>query len=341
MVIAELISNKKVLIADNLHRSAIDGCVLADIQPEIVPADSIADLIDQTVGAVFVTSPDYYGKTAELEKIASKCRAVNAIFAVDEAHGAHLAYIGLKSASQIADISVHSMHKTMGALTQSATVCINNDELLPCAKYHRRELCTSSPSFIMLESMEWASNQYTLLAKDFLLRVSALRSSLCLKRISALSPEGSDPTRLCVTVAPHMSGYYAADFLKSKGIIPEMADNNRVVLILTPHDGDYAPLIDALQELDQKSSSYSPMPPPPKCSPAISMRRAALSKKKYLPVSDAVGRISAISAGAYPPGIPCIYPGYTVTAEMAAYLSLISERCETFGLAGGIATVED
>ena len=138
-----------------------------------------------------------------------------------------------------------------------------------------------------------------------------------------------------------MSGYFAADFLKTEGIIPEMADNDRVVLILTPHDGDYAPLIKALQELDKESSPYSPMPPAPKCTPAISMRRAALSKKKYLPVSDAVGKISAISAGAYPPGIPCIYPGCTVTREMADYLLLISESFETFGLDGGLATVED
>lgn len=340
MVIAEHAANKKVLVADNLHRSAVDGCVLAGIDPEIVPADSIADAIDQSVGAVFITSPDYYGKMASLKRIASKCKEVNAIFAVDEAHGAHLAYIGLDSASKIADISVQSMHKTMGALTQAATVCINKEELLPSAKYHRRELCTSSPSFIMLESMEWASNQYTLLCKEFLKRVEALRDGLKLKSISISSIENADPTRLCIKVSPHMSGYFAADVLKSKGIVPEMADSDHVVLILTPHDGDYAPLMQEIMKLDGMRSQYSPMPPMPKCSFVLPMRRAALSKKKYLPISDAVGKISAISAGAYPPGVPCVYPGCIITSSIASYLTLAAERGETFGLTGGLATVD-
>lgn len=343
MVLAEHAANKRVLLADNLHRSAIDGCILAGIDPEILPPCDIEDNIDSSVGAVFLTSPDYYGSITPLESIAKKCKQVNAILAVDEAHGAHLPYIGIKSASSIADISVQSMHKTMGALTQAATLCVNNAELINSAKYHRRGLCTSSPSFLVLESMEWASEQYSLFAEDFLNRLRSLRDGLSLKHASLGSAEGRDPSRLCITVSPYTSGYRASELLKGNGIIPEMADASRVVLILSPHDGDYTPLKQALLSLDEALPDFNcdiTVPKAPKCKRVISMRSAALAKKIYLPLRDAIGRICATSAGAYPPGIPCIYPGCIIDEDIALYLTAVASRGEVFGFDDTIAVVD-
>ena len=342
MVLAEHCKGKKVLIADDMHRSAIDGCILSGLDAVVVPSQSLYDRLDDTVGGVFITSPSYYGEMADLRSLYARCESLGIILAVDEAHGAHLPYCGLPCAAQIADISVQSMHKTMGALTQSATLCINLPELIITAKYYRRMLCTSSPSFLVLESMEWASNQYIEKVHEFIKRVQELRSYLSLGYANVKTFPIYDPTRLCLQMSPQMTGYRAAEILQEQGIVVEMADNDCIVLILTPHDDDYGRLIDALTSLnDVNGGDYSPLPSAPKPRFVTDMRSAALSYKDFVLPEKAIGKISAACLGAYPPGIPCIYPGCIIDEQTVEYLLAVQGCTEIFGLIDGAIAVVD
>ncbi len=334
--------NKRILLADNCHRSAVDGCILADIRPEIMPIAKLINSIDPSVGAVFITSPDYYGNMLDVKAISQKCKSYGVILAQDEAHGAHLPYIGMPSGSQYADISVQSMHKTMGALTQGATLNVNHPSLIDSALYARRMLCTSSPSYLIMESMEWASNYYARCASDFTKKVAALRlelADICSSTVSdfALLDTNCDPTRICLKTK-NTSGFEVSALFQKQNVIPEMADCNSVVFILTPHDGDYTYFKRVFSYVCTNCNA-SPAPQLPQAPKAgkflISMRQAAMSPTSLLPLTEAQGKISAACAGLYPPGIPCVYPGQEITDEVINYLQACSEIAEVFGLSDG------
>ena len=340
MCLSAAASEGTVLISRSVHRSVADGCVLAGLEPVFLPDCELADAVVPGVAAVFVTSPDYRGKTADLRLLRQRCDRAGALLAADEAHGAHLPYLGMPCASAYADICVQSMHKTMGALTQAAVLHVNSDALVPYARRFRRMLCTSSPSYLIMESMEAAAEYYPLHAAEFLDRVRSLRAALIARGITLYEPPGCDPARLCVLTKA--SGFDVADRLIRAGIVPEMADGESVVFILTPYDRDYAPLPDKLARCIAECScgeSLPEMPVPPAGGRALPMRAAALSPAELLPLSLAEGRISAVCAGLYPPGVPCIYPGELITRHHTEYLAACGSRASVFGLQDGLIAV--
>lgn len=99
---------RRVLAARNVHRAFLNACVLLDIPVQwIYPrksdgilsgtydlADFEATLQAQTRPAcVYVTSPDYLGRMADIAGLAELCHRYHAKLLVDNAHGAHLAFL--------------------------------------------------------------------------------------------------------------------------------------------------------------------------------------------------------------------------------------------------------
>jgi arginine/lysine/ornithine decarboxylase len=73
------------------------------------------------VAAVVAVSPTYFGAIQDLAQLAEACHAKGVPLLVDEAHGAHLPFVGEASAVQSgADVAVQSTHKTLTALSQAA-----------------------------------------------------------------------------------------------------------------------------------------------------------------------------------------------------------------------------
>jgi lysine decarboxylase len=52
----------------------------------------------------------------------------------------------------------------------------------------------------------------------------------------------------------------------------------------------------------------------------LSVRDAWFSPSEVVDAADAVGRVSADSVAAYPPGIPNLMPGEEITAETVVFL---------------------
>ena len=73
------------------------------------------------VAAVVAVSPTYFGAIQDVAQLAEACHAQGVPLLVDEAHGAHLPFVGIASAVQCgADVAVQSTHKTLTALSQAA-----------------------------------------------------------------------------------------------------------------------------------------------------------------------------------------------------------------------------
>ncbi len=63
-------------------------------------------------------------------------------------------------------------------------------------------------------------------------------------------------------------------------------------------------------------------------------RKAVMADTCLLPLSQSVNRVSAVSAGIYPPGVPLIVPGEVITAEIAEQLAKTPDA-HRFGLEKG------
>jgi len=80
------------------------------------------------VAAVLLVSPTYHGAVSDIRSSVSLCHKYGVPLIVDEAHGSHLQFLeegSLEgSLAMGADIVIHSIHKTLTALTQAAMLHI-------------------------------------------------------------------------------------------------------------------------------------------------------------------------------------------------------------------------
>ena len=251
---------KKVLYASGAHRAFAEGCELASVRAvpiqndgvnanglvytcgvEFLPSPVTAEEAERALdnqsdaAALFLTSPDYLGRTADV-KIAELCKARGVRLIADGAHGAHFAFApGLKvfDFSPVADFCNMSAHKTLGAYTQTALLAIGSPDLTENADHALRLLGTTSPNYVWAEELENAVLSAAENGKEYL-RLKAFRESVAK---AARLLDNTDYTRLCVFpqsgTARELYGR-----LREKKIMPETVIGNCVVFILTPQDSD-------------------------------------------------------------------------------------------------------
>lgn len=139
MITAVCGPGEKLIIARNVHRSALYGIIACGavpvwVMPQIDEQRGIAE--DVTVKsvetaiknnpdakAVFITSPTYYGKTSDIAGIATLCHEHDMPLLVDAAHGAHFGFsddLPQDAVSAGADLCAVSTHKTLFSMTQSS-----------------------------------------------------------------------------------------------------------------------------------------------------------------------------------------------------------------------------
>ena len=350
-----------VILPRNAHLCAVNACILGGLRIHWIPCQSTADgycyvqeaqvlqSLDDCPGAkaLLLVRPDFYGGCIPLQHIAQKCHSLGIRLVVDEAHGAHLPWMGEpgSAGSYGADAWTQSVHKTLPGLTGSAVLHLRSLEDAPAALRLLRRTQTSSPSFLLLKSIddarEWMETEGAKRLSALLPAAAAWRKQLrvagCLDSHSLWRETGYsfDPTRLVVG-APQ-GGWPLQKALEASGIDVEMADSRRVVFYATAMDGT-AQLdcwLSALKAVRQPScpapDSLLPLtalPPAP-----LTVRQAAMSACRLLSVRQAVGKTAACSAGLYPPGIPLVVPGEIVTAEIAEMFQNTSREL-WFGLEG-------
>lgn len=375
-----------------LNGAALAGHTVSFLMPERIPAEDLwgcvsAEALEQAlaappaealpaealplaassgpVSAVCVTSPNYYGLCADIPALAAVAHRHGALLFVDAAHGAHFPFsdrlpagparpVGSEEQGEGADAWVNSAHKTLNALGQAALLHIGPRMRAPDVRRALSMVQTSSPSYLLLASLDWA--RYTAELDDAWGACAARCGALAKRAGRALGVYAlpasiigqagvaeMDPTRLVLDISGRgITGYAACRALEQQNVYVEMADSRRLVLICTPSDAEEwdAMLLGALQRLP-----YAPAQPPeesayPQPVAAMPLREAALRPAEQCPLALAAGRVAAEAFGVYPPGIPLCAPGEAITGacvELAA--AQLALGASLFGARGGCVTV--
>lgn len=344
------------IIADRMcHHSAVDAMALLDLNPVWLYPDIMDGFgipapptiggikkaleIAKNPSCVFITSPNYYGLTADIKEISAFLHEKNTPLLIDNAHGAHLAFIdGGKQhpISQGASLVTDSAHKTLPVLTGGAFLHINTDKITRTEALSAISMfSTSSPSYLIMASLDyardWAENNTEAFAKTIELCNQA-KQQINSIGFSCLDTENSDKLRLTInTSTAGINGKKAYDYLYSKGIICEMADYRNIVLIISPLNTkeEFAILINTLQELynTEKSKETGLLSfPIIKTQSAMSIRQAVFSQKKEIEIEKCIGFISGETITVYPPSVPLLVAGEVITEKTAKLINEYTGR---------------
>ena len=186
--------------------------------------------------AVYLTSPDYFGVQAPLEQILKVCRKFRALCLVDCAHGAHLNFVkkGSHPAFLGVDLCCSSLHKTLPALTGAAVLNFN-EKLFSKArvKAAMSVFSTTSPSYLIMASIDFCVDWLKKHGNYGFLKLLDSKKNL----IQALNLPflKTDVSKLVIDCRKiNLTGFQLAEVLRVKKIEPEFADENFVVMVLSP-----------------------------------------------------------------------------------------------------------
>jgi arginine/lysine/ornithine decarboxylase len=143
------------------HRSFSDAAALLHL--DIIWADSHEDikkaLETPAVKALYITSPDYFGRLEDIRELADITHKAGKILIVDNAHGSYLKFLenSLHPVDMGADLVCDSAHKTLPVLTGGAYLHIRNPLFLESFKSQMKIFASTSPSYLTLMSLDFAN----------------------------------------------------------------------------------------------------------------------------------------------------------------------------------------
>jgi len=350
---AALFEGDHILMARGSHRSAYHAAYLRKLRIsylyspiikefdicDAVTADQIEEALDADpeIKAVFIVSPTYEGRIADIEKIAGTVHKRGIILIVDEAHGAHLGMadgFAPNSCQAGADIVIHSVHKTLPALTQSALLHVNG-KLADRERIERflRIYQSSSPSYILMAGIENAidmiENDGERLFKNFYDRYTYMMKELSKCRKLRFLPldSGQDIGKLVISgKVAGISGQKIYDLLLKKYHLQlEMASSSYCLAMFTICDKEeaYVRMTEALSEIDSELTKGSGTGISDDMDVTELLNRADKNpiplwkawdmECEFIPLSGAAGRYAGDFVNLYPPGIPLLVPGESYT----------------------------
>lgn len=341
-------SGEAVLAARNCHKSVYHAAYLKNLELRYLYPDP-AEQFDITLGisaeaveysllheknikAVIITSPTYEGIVSDVGRIAKAVHKRGIPLIVDEAHGAHFGFhegFPRSAVQEGADIVIHSLHKTLPALTQTALLHVRG-ELIDRERLKRYLSIyqTSSPSYLLMASMdscmEIIRKEGGALFETFLRRWEAMLSELrrCRnikildkRQVICAGMKDFDVGKLVISVkGTDMTGQQLYDILlKRYRLQMEMAQGSYVLAMFTVMDRQegYDRLCDALLQIDGELGSGAECSVRTYSRPKVRMRitQALDGAKEKVPLRQCEGRTAAAFLNLYPPGIPVIAPG--------------------------------
>jgi arginine/lysine/ornithine decarboxylase len=334
----------RLLVPVNCHRSVISGLVAGGQDPlwyepqwndnwsmhGAVDASVIRAHLkeDADIAAVVVTSPTYGGSISDIQSIAKICKQRGVALIVDEAHGAHN-FLVPNAVTAGADVVIHSLHKTLPALTQSGLIHVSPDSLISAQSIKEclNLVQTSSPSYVVLSSIDstitWLGTSSGLSRiGDISLLAEKIKSMLLASGRLELFADGLTDAAHILVRSPHHSGRAVFDAFFAAGIGAEAVIGDGVLLLLGAGSSeddlfelsDRLPIV--LNALEKPGSSTRPTRN--RTQPALHVmnpRAAFFAKSEYVSPQSAEGRIAAECFAPCPPGLPVIIPGQRITKE--------------------------
>jgi lysine decarboxylase len=327
------------------------------VTPEAL-ADALGRAADAR--AAFIVSPTYYGMAADVAGCAEAAHAAGVPLVVDCAWGAHFGFHARLPQCPLAlgaDAMLASTHKIVGSLTQSAMLLVAGgpdaggpdadgpDARVDAAAVARavRLVRSTSPSSLLMASLDAARRQLAIHG-EALLDTTIRAATRVREAIDAIpgcavvgeglvgrpGVAGWDPLRIVVDVrGTGCSGYGVATALREAyDIHVELATQATIVLVLGLAQSepslerlahDFAETVNRITRPGEGRVLHTP-PAAGEQETVVSPRDAFLGASEAVAVEHAVGRISCEAIAGYPPGIPSLLPGETVTAEVIDYL---------------------
>ena len=317
-----------VLACRNAHKSFIYGAALAGLAVEWIyggsylsfeiDTEELTELLTKHRPiAVYMTSPDYLGHVADIERIAEICHAHAALLVVDNAHGAYLKFLS-PSRHPIdlgADLVCDSAHKTLPVLTGGGYLHVSNSaprELVSIARSSMELFGSTSPSYLILESLDLCNAEltsgYAERIADFAAKMAEFKAKL---NTGGYYLSGNEPFK--VTIDAKSYGYLGTELariLEELGVYPEFSDPDYLVLMLTPDSSASLDRIaEALFGIEKRERITDAPPTPSRPVRAILPRDAMLSATEQVSTADAEGRILATASVGCPPAIPIAVSG--------------------------------
>ena len=327
-----------ILAGRNAHKTFLSAVALLDLDVEwlypeqdwgylscfITPhglSAALERLADEgrLPAAVYLTSPDYLGYTADIARLAAVCHAYGVLLAVDNAHGAYLRFLpeSMHPMDLGADLCCDSAHKTLPVLTGGAYLHVGAHLPMSLKGQVKQALClfgSTSPSYLILQSLDVANAVMADGGFTASLTETARRVETCCLRLRELGLSAHCHEPLKLTVYPTLYGYTgveAAEYLRKNGIECEFADPDFLVLMFTPAitETDAERLTEVLSALPRRDPLHTCPPPltPPRR--ALSVRQALFSPAEMLPVEDCIGRVAAAATVGCPPAVPIVVSG--------------------------------
>ena len=321
------------------------------------------------VQAVVITSPTYDGVVSSVGEIAEIVHRRGVPLIVDEAHGAHFPfhdYFPHSALEQGADVVVHSLHKTLPALTQTALLHVQG-KLADRERIHRYMgmYQTSSPSYLLMGSIDSCIRNLQRSGKAFfekyVERLEGLRGRLSGLEYIQLAGEDLyqnkavwdlDRSKLLLCVRAEGAGGHQLYelLLKKYGLQMEMEAKTYVLGMTSPADtkDGYDRLCRALEDIEREWRVEGRALRKPEEESALNWQETVVLAKKVLSISDAMARprmlvpfeqsegcIAGEFLHLYPPGVPLAVPGEQITQKLLDTVAACRDAgLEVRGLAG-------
>ena len=338
----------KILMARNSHKAAYHAVFLnhleavylypegtaqvnGPINPEAVEK-ALQENLD--IKAVFITSPTYDGVISNVDRIAKITHEYGIPLIVDEAHGAHFGMHPIfpeSSVKQGADVVIHSLHKTLPSLTQTALIHVNGS--LADRRRLRKLLGiyqSSSPSYVLMSSMDQCVRMLEQQGKELFQRF-AENLEYFWEEVSRLeilrAVKTDDPSKILIfRGGSSLTGLEISNILRETYHIElEMAAGSYALALTSVGDDrtGFWRLAQALKALDeallQKRITISGRQDgnvQPRCSEqclknevCMSIWEAENHAQRRVRLEECAGCISGEYIYLYPPGIPLAVPG--------------------------------
>lgn len=351
----------KLLMARNCHKAVYHAAYLRGLEtsyiyPSYEPAcglngrispDDVEKVLQENAGieAVIITSPSYDGVVSDIEQIAKMVHSYGIPLIVDEAHGAHFAfgeYFPTSALDLGADIVIHSLHKTLPAMTQTALLHkkgnrVSGERLEEFLGIYE----TSSPSYILMGGIsyclrflkEQGKQKFEMFQENLKWAREKMKTMKVLHFVGEELIEENDifdldySKMIISTVNADINGPQLHEILRKKYHLEMEMEAEQYVLALTSvmdsREG-FDRLVKALLEIDESLQNKKE-----KMENYIFINSGCTAKKQQkctiweavegvweaVPLEESQGRVSAEYAYLYPPGIPLLVPGEEISED--------------------------
>jgi arginine decarboxylase len=341
-----------------IHGLMLAGVRAVFLQPAVERQSGLALIPDDTViekalarypeaKGLILSTPNYYGRSRDIRQLVHICHQAAIPVLVDEAHGPHFGLHPSFPSSALqagADLVVQSAHKMLSAMTMGAMLHFQGSlvDRQPIRDVLRM-VQSSSPSFPILASLDLARRQVHMQGaaafQPALEAVTFVQEKLPNTSFRALSHTNAektaqDPLKLVLhEPLGKWGGFRIRDELAKRGCIAEMADARYAVMAfgIGSRKEDGEALIRALMEITEqisetnKSDTTAPFCAFPNSKltsfipePVTFGRDSPQTVR--VPLEESLGRTAGEWVVPYPPGIPELFPGETITEAAVARL---------------------